>query len=151
MRQERDQAMLEFTNIFDTLRTKLGIKYSERHLVLKYHGGLHRYIQDEMEFLYISSLGTTYRYAIKIKQKIKQKTKHLGLGTPHRKRKERVPPTHKTKEKENMDSLRKTSPIRKQRRTPKRQIKIPRGGATSIRAPGITLLISAQRSHWWLS
>ena len=26
---ERDQAVLEFTNIFHTLRTKLGIKYSE--------------------------------------------------------------------------------------------------------------------------
>jgi hypothetical protein len=35
LRQERDQEVSEFTNIFDTLRTKLGIKDSERHLVLK--------------------------------------------------------------------------------------------------------------------
>jgi hypothetical protein len=119
--------------------------------MLKYHGGLHRYIQDEMEFFYISSLGTFYRYAIKIKKKIKQKTKHLGLGTPHSKRKERAPPTHKKKEKENMDNLRKTIPSRKKIRTPKIQIKIPRGGATSIRSPRITLLIYAQRSHWRLS
>jgi hypothetical protein len=57
---QRDQAVLKFTNIFHTLRTKLGIKYSEQHLVLMYRGGLHRYIQAKMEFLDISSLGTAY-------------------------------------------------------------------------------------------
>jgi hypothetical protein len=36
-----------------------------------------------------------------------------------------VAPTHKTKDRENMESIRKTSPSRKQRRTPKRQRKIP--------------------------
>jgi hypothetical protein len=67
LRQERDQAVPEFTNIFHTLRTKMVVKDSERHLVLKYHGALYRYIQSEMEFLDISSLGTTYRYVVKIK------------------------------------------------------------------------------------
>ena len=42
--QERDQTVSEYTNKFHTLRTKLGIKYSERHLILKDHSGLHRYI-----------------------------------------------------------------------------------------------------------
>jgi hypothetical protein len=74
LRQERDQAVLDFMNIFHTLRTKMVIKDSKQHLVLKYCGALHRYIQTEMEFLEISSLGKAYRYAIKIKQKIKQKT-----------------------------------------------------------------------------
>jgi hypothetical protein len=50
----------EFTNIFHTLRTKLGIKDSERRLVLKYHDDLHRNIQSEMDFLYISSFGAAY-------------------------------------------------------------------------------------------
>jgi hypothetical protein len=68
----------DFTNIFHTLRTKLGIKDSERHLVLKYRGALHRYIQTEMEFLDISSLGAAYRYAVKIEQKLKQKTRQFG-------------------------------------------------------------------------
>jgi hypothetical protein len=71
-----------FTNIFHTLRTKLGIKDSERHLVLKYHGALHRYIHIEMEFLDISSLGAAYRYAVKIEQKRKQKTRQFGPGNP---------------------------------------------------------------------
>jgi hypothetical protein len=64
--QERDQAVPNFTNIFHTLCTNIGIKDSERHLMLKYHGALHRYIETEMEFLDISSLGATYRYAVKI-------------------------------------------------------------------------------------
>jgi hypothetical protein len=65
----------EFTNTFHTLRTKLGIKDSERHLVLKYHGALHRYIQTEMDFLNISSLGTAYRYVVKIEHKFRHQKK----------------------------------------------------------------------------
>jgi hypothetical protein len=72
----------EFTNIFHTLRTKLGIKDSEWNLVLKYHGCLHKYIQDEMEFLDISSLGTAYRYTVKIEQKFKQKKRDFGSVNP---------------------------------------------------------------------
>jgi hypothetical protein len=59
--------MSKFTNNFQTLRTKLSIKDSERHLVLKYRhlvlkyrGALHRYIQTKMVFLDISSLGVAY-------------------------------------------------------------------------------------------
>jgi hypothetical protein len=66
--------MPEFTNVFHTLRTKLGIKDSERHMVLKYCNGLHRYIQTEVEFLDILSLGMAYRYVVKIEQKLKQKS-----------------------------------------------------------------------------
>ena len=74
----RDQDVPEFTNIFHTLRTQLGIKDSELHLVLKYRGCLHRYIQEEMGFLNISSLSTAYRYAVKIEQKFKQKKRDFG-------------------------------------------------------------------------
>ena len=42
--QGSDKDMLKFTNIFHTLRTKLGIKDSEQHLVLKYRSYLHKYI-----------------------------------------------------------------------------------------------------------
>ena len=67
--------MSKFTNVFHTLRTKLGIKDSERNLALKYRGSLHKYIQPEMEFLDISSLGVAYRYVVKIEQKFKQRNK----------------------------------------------------------------------------
>jgi hypothetical protein len=83
LRQERGQAVSEFTNTFHTLRTKLGIKDSERHLVLKYRGALHRYIQTEMDFLDISSLGAAYRYAVKIEQKFKHQNKReFGSANP---------------------------------------------------------------------
>ena len=62
LQQQRDQDVHEMMNLFHTLRTKLGIIDSEKNLVLKYHSCLHRYIQEKMEFLDISSLGTTYRY-----------------------------------------------------------------------------------------
>jgi hypothetical protein len=83
LRQERGQAVPEFTNTFHTLRTKLGIKDSERHLVLKYRGALHRYIQTEMDFLDISSLGAAYRYVVKIEQKFKHQNKReFGSANP---------------------------------------------------------------------
>ena len=75
LRHKRDQAVSKFTNIFHTLRTKLGIRDSEQNLVLKYHGCMHKYIQTKMEFLDISSLGVAYRYAVKIEKKIKQRNR----------------------------------------------------------------------------
>ena len=75
LRQERVQSVLEFTNNFHTLCTKLGIKDSERHLVLKYRRALHRYIQIEMDFMDISSLSFSYRYVVKIEQKFKHQNK----------------------------------------------------------------------------
>lgn len=44
LQQGRVQDVPEFTNIFHTIHTKLGIKDSELHLVLKYHDCLHKYI-----------------------------------------------------------------------------------------------------------
>eukprot|EP00253_Pinus_taeda_P017352 PITA_17352 len=80
--QGRDQDVTEFTNRFHTLRTNLGIKDSEQHLILKYHDCLHKYIQEEIEFLNISSLGTAYRYAVKVEQKFKQKKRDFGSANP---------------------------------------------------------------------
>eukprot|EP00253_Pinus_taeda_P019020 PITA_19020 len=85
LRQGRDQDVPEFTNIFHTLHTQLAIKDSELHLVLKYRGCLHRYIQEEMEFMNISSLGTTYRYVVKIEQKFKHKKRDFGSANPKNK------------------------------------------------------------------
>ena len=69
LHEERDQMVSEYTNNFHTLCTKRGIKDSKWNLILKYCIDLHRYIRTEMEFLDISSLGSTYRYAIKIEEK----------------------------------------------------------------------------------
>jgi hypothetical protein len=74
----------------------------------------------------------------------------LGLGTPHSRSRARAFPTCRTKDRAKMGNLRKTSPNRKQRRTMGRQRKILGSGVTSIRAPGISLLIVSQSSLWWL-
>jgi hypothetical protein len=44
-------------------------------MVIKYRGALYRYIQTKMDFLYISSLGATYRYVVKIEKTFKQQKK----------------------------------------------------------------------------
>jgi hypothetical protein len=46
--------------------------------VLKYCSCRHRYIQEEMEFLDISSLGLSCRYTTKIEKKFKQKKRYFG-------------------------------------------------------------------------
>jgi hypothetical protein len=86
-------------------------------------------------------LGVTYRYVIKIKQKLKQKTQQFGHGNSPKKKPGKGAPTRKKKDKAKKNNLRTTTPGHKQGRTPKRQRKISGSGATSISAPGITLLI----------
>jgi hypothetical protein len=94
-----------------------------------------------MEFLDISSLGMQPTdMPSKSSRSSNKRCDNLGLGTPHNKIQEREAPTHRKKDRENMDSIMTTSTSRKQRRTPERQRKIPGSGATSIRALGITLL-----------
>ena len=82
MCEQRDQDVHKLTNLFHTLCTKLGIKYLEIHLVLKYRSCLHRHMQEEMEFLDITSLGTTYHYAARIEQKFKQNKRDFGSANP---------------------------------------------------------------------
>jgi hypothetical protein len=41
---------------------------------------MHKYIQDEMDFLDITSFGMAYRYVVKIEQKLKQKMRQFGPG-----------------------------------------------------------------------
>lgn len=75
LRQRRDQSVQDYTNTFHSLSAKLGINDSEKHRILKYRSGLHRYIQTEMDFLNIETLATAYKYATKIEEKSKQRWK----------------------------------------------------------------------------
>ena len=75
LQQENSQIVSKLTNTFHTLRINMGIKDSKWHLVPKYYGALHRYIQTEMDFLNISSLGYAYWYAIKIEHKFRHQNK----------------------------------------------------------------------------
>ena len=49
---------------------RFGIKNYERELVLKYHSCIHKYIEDEKDFLNIS-FSVAYQYVVKIKYKCK--------------------------------------------------------------------------------
>ena len=50
--------------------------------MLKYIDCIHKYIQEEMEFLEISYRGVEYWYAVKIEQKFKQKKHDFGSMNP---------------------------------------------------------------------
>jgi hypothetical protein len=75
---------------------------------------------------------------------------NLGLGTPHNRSREREAPNHRKKDRENMGSNMTTSLSCNKIRKIEIQIKISGSGATSIRGPRITLLISTQRRHCWM-
>ena len=111
----------EYTNKFHTLRTKLGIIDSERHLVLKYCSGLHRYIRTEMEFLDISSVGSAYRYAVKIEQKFKQRNKlEFGSANPlHKQGRGNPGPQNRGQRTPPSDNLSKSQAKRGNRKTKK--------------------------------
>lgn len=78
LQKGRGQDVPKLTNVFHILRMKLGMKDSEWNLVLNYRGYLHKYIQDKIEFLDISSLRVTYQYAVKIEYKFKQNKWDFG-------------------------------------------------------------------------
>jgi hypothetical protein len=142
LRQERGQAVSEFTNTFHTLHTKLGIKYSERHLVLKYHGALHRYIQTEMDFLDISSLGAAYRYVVKIEQKFRHQNKwEFGSANPQQPKYDKDDPNKQPPENQSKPQEKKGHRERRRRTL--------ESGVISTKSPGTTLMNVTQNNHWW--
>jgi hypothetical protein len=134
LQQERVQVVLEFINTIHTLHTKLGIKDFERHLVLKYRGALHIYIQTEMDFLDISSLGAAYRYV---------KIKFESSGLQIRKNQSMTKMVLKK-------SLPKTSSSHRKIRVTGRQRRTPENGAISTKSLGTTPMNVAQNNHWWM-
>jgi hypothetical protein len=56
----------------------------------------------------------------KLRRSSNKRCDNLGLETPHRKIQERVAPTHRKKDRSNMDNIKTTIPSRKQRRTLKK-------------------------------
>jgi hypothetical protein len=79
----------------------------------------------------------------------KKRHDNLVLVTLCSKNQEREAPTYITKDKENMESIRTTSPRSKKIKTLERQRSILESDATSIRAIGMTLPIATQSSLWW--
>jgi hypothetical protein len=122
--------MSEYTNIFHTLCSNLGIEDYERILVLKYRSGLHRYIQTKMDFLDISSLGFSYRYAVKIERNSRSRVSGKSMDRARKANLKR-------------DSLRCM-----ERRVTRSIRKTLESGESSTIALGTTLMNVAQYSHW---
>ena len=74
--------MQYYTNTFHALSAKHGIEDLEKHQILKYRSGLHRYIQTKMEFLNIETLAAAYKYATKIELKQKGKRDYFSNNKP---------------------------------------------------------------------
>jgi hypothetical protein len=103
-----------------------------------------------MEFMDISSLGAAYRYAIKIEQKLKQKTQNLGLGTPHNKSQERVAPTQQNKG-QSKDRPPQENQSRPQAKKDTGKTKKDTGKWCDFhKSPWHNTVDFTQSSHWWL-
>jgi hypothetical protein len=100
------------------------------------------YIQTKMDFLDISSLGTTYQYSIKIEQKFKQQNK-WDSSNPQQPKYGTRGLTHKT------TKLKKTSPSYRKRRVTRRQRRKLGSGVTSKKSLGTTPMNVAKNHHWW--
>jgi hypothetical protein len=83
----------------------------------------------------------------KSSRNLNRRSESLDLQIPHRRSREKEAPTHRTKDRERMDPLRKPiSPSHKQRRVMRRQRKTLGSGVNSIKFPNITLMNVAQKS-----
>jgi hypothetical protein len=141
LRQERGQSVSEFTNSFHTLCTKLGIKDFERHLVLKYRGALHRYIQTEWIFWTSHHLVLPIDMLLKSRRNLSTKTNgSLGLQIHNNQSMTKTSLTN---------SLPKTSLSHRKRRVTGRQRRTPENGVISTKSPVTTPMNVAQNSHWW--
>jgi len=138
----------EFTNIFHTLRTKLGIKDLEQYLVLKYRGFLHKYIQEEIESLNISLLDMTYRYAIKVEQNFKQKKRDFGSTNP---KQGKAAPKPWNKGQSQGEVTQETLPKLQAKNNATKPKRTWESGVSSIRSPLTTQVSVGPSSHWWPS
>jgi hypothetical protein len=118
-----------------------------KHLVLKYHGALLRYIQTKLD---ISSLGVVYRHAVEIEQNLKQKMRQFGIGNPAQQNLGKGGSNLQKKGRRKDGQYEDNQFNLQERRTLERRRKIPGRGTNFIRGPGITLLIVARSSNWWL-
>ena len=96
MWQGRGLDVPSFTNIYHTLHMKLHIKASKWHLVLKFSGCIHKYIQYEMEFLDISSLALLINMLSRSRKNLNKRRETLDLWIQS---KVNAPPIHRKNEK----------------------------------------------------
>jgi hypothetical protein len=102
-----------------------------------------------MNLLDITSLGTTYRYAVKIEKKFRKNSERLDLQTPYSRSREKASPSHTARDQFEMASLRTTSPRHNTRREMRRGTRTRENGVITIKSLGTTLNNFAPSSHSW--
>ena len=140
LQQGREQDVSEFTNFFHTLSSKLGIKDTEQHLVLKYRGCLHKYIQEEI--IYPRSTRHTDTLSRSSKS-LNRRSETLDLQIQS---KGKVPPNHITKDKAKAGRPKTTCQSYKQRTVSRSWKRTRDSGVSSIRAP-LTAQVSVGPSN----
>jgi hypothetical protein len=138
--QEKGQSVLEFTNSFHTLRTNLGIKDSERHLVLKYHGALPD--TSKLKWIFWTSHHSVLPIDMLLKSSRNLRTRTNESLSMQIHNNQIMTKTTLT------NSLPKTSPSHRKRRVTGRQRRTLENGAISTKSPGTTPTNVAQNSHW---
>jgi hypothetical protein len=91
-----------------------------------------------MDFLDIASLGVAYRYVVKIELKFKQKRGEFGSAKSSQPKQGKGGPTHKTRDRAKMSTLRTTSPSRNPRRVMRSQRRTWENGVNTIKSLGTT-------------
>jgi hypothetical protein len=109
------------------------------------------YIQTEMEFLYISSLGALIDMLSKLSKNSSNETSESSNLQIHKNQSMvRVALTPRPKDKERMANPRITIPSHQQRRVMGSQRTLE-NGVSSIKSLGTILMNFAPNSHFWLS
>jgi hypothetical protein len=140
LQNERGQEVLEFTNTFHTLGTKMGIKYFERHLVMKYRG------IDTSKLKWI--LWTSHHWVLLIDMLLKSSR---NLGTITNQSSGMQISNNQIMIKTTLtNNLLKNSPSHMKRRVGERQRMTLEDGETSTKSPGTTSMNVTKNNHWWL-
>jgi hypothetical protein len=80
-------------------------------------------------------------------KKLRRIGESLDLRTPHNRSREKVAPTHKTRDRANMTSLSKTSPGRNKIKVMRSQKRTEESGVNTIKSLGTTPKNVAPSSH----
>jgi hypothetical protein len=87
----------------------------------------------------------------RLSRNLSRRGESLDLQIPHNRTREKEALTHKTRDKEKMATLRKTSPSRYTRRIMRSRRRKWENDVNTIKVLGTTLKNVAPRSDWWLS
>jgi hypothetical protein len=140
LQKERGQEVLEFTNTFHTLHTKMGIKECEQHLVLTYRGVYTD--TSKLKWIFWISHHLVLHIDMLLKSSRNLGTKKNGSSDLQIYNNPSIRKTTLT------NIFHKTSLSHGKRRVTRRKRRTSKNGAISTKSLGTTPMNVAQNSHW---